>query len=229
MRNVVTGVLMAVLAVLLAAAPAPAVLVTFDAIDTSAGPQTVMPDFLAAHGISSITIDSGVPSTHLEVVPNPFYLVTATSPNWFAAGGTNNDPHSYTFHFASPIPSFGFSTLGVNPAFPTLMPEWSATAFNTSNAPIQTVGQPLLSNFGSPPFSWMLEVPGQLIDHVTIFSNNHHVAGVSSMGLDNLSFESTAAPVPEPGTLLLLGSGIAGLGVRAWRKRSRRSPSKSVA
>jgi len=39
----------------------------------------------------------------------------------------------------------------------------------------------------------------------------------SSIGFDNLQYESAGEPVPEPASMLLFGTGLVGL--RAWRKR----------
>jgi len=38
-------------------------------------------------------------------------------------------------------------------------------------------------------------------------------------GVDNVSFGTAAAPVPEPAALLLVGMGVVGAGVRGWRQK----------
>jgi hypothetical protein len=54
---------------------------------------------------------------------------------------------------------------------------------------------------------------------VTLYAENPGNTYRNSMGVCNPEQQNQSTPIPEPGTLLLLGAGMAGLGVLASRKR----------
>jgi hypothetical protein len=59
---------------------------------------------------------------------------------------------------------------------------------------------------------------GGPVDQVRVFSSQGN-----AYVLDDVTYGDDSAPVPEPGSLLLIGAGLAGIGVRKWRRRQRAS------
>ncbi len=138
----------------------------------------------------------------------PWWIGTVSAPNEFGPVGLAT-PFSYTLTFATLLDDLGFTRPGYSPA---IMSAWTATAYSASNTVLATVGEALQSNAGPATFS--LTGPG--IDHVVFTDNAFNFAGVN-FRMDDLTFTPTA--VPEPASMLLLGTGLVGAGVRRWRQR----------
>lgn len=119
-----------------------------------------------------------------------------------------------TINFTNAISGFGvFMNYVVEQGYSSVI---SISAFDSSNALLETynvLNDPISTPSGTNAGGFR-----------GILRNSSDIAHIQFYGqgivLDDLTFQSDANPVPEPATMLLFGTGIAGLAAVGRRKRS---------
>jgi hypothetical protein len=178
-----------------------------------------------------ITNDFGLqnPQQHLRFSELPLSNGQAVTTQ-YAAYGVTFSPHLFHAQFSAPDPwphvsGGAVANNGiVDPFSIQFTQDQTAAAFA------------MVTNTGISVFTALLD--GQVVDQFstvtsTVSSNNYYgfsnilfdeirvgVGGFNNaMVLDNLETTAAPAPVPEPGTLLLMGTGLLSLLGYGWQKR----------
>lgn len=162
--------------------------------------------FTAAPGVT-ITLTGPIYSYEYSGIPNTTlgnlygFNTTPSGTKWLGfPGGTA------TFTFATPTNSFGMYLTGLQTVFTSsLTVTFTDTALHTLTLPVNVLG-------GAQYFGFT--------DSLSISSIQISNLSIDAWGIDDITYNSTA-PVPEPCTMLLLGSGLAG--VAAFRRKFKKA------
>lgn len=195
-------------------ASAASISVNFDALDASVNPVTgsTLANYLADYGITVSGVTAGITTNVFDVsmFPAPVSIATPSLNNIFATMGdwSAYGSETFTLNFSNPVNNFGFTRVGV--PYSLLGPgTWAATAYNASNQSLGGVGENLLFNYGESPSMQTFAMNFQGISHVTFWGNDNGMGGFGTPPLDNLTFETSAVPIPA--AAWLFGSGLLGL------------------
>ncbi len=192
------------------AAQADPILINFDALNTSAGAVTGAPlnAYLAGFGVA-ITSQVAAPGVEVtNTVKQGGFVFPASSPNFLWSPGTNS-AFAYQLGFSTPLDKFVFTRV----SYSALASEWDVRALDTNGNTLAQVGEPQgvfpsATTFTLDPAS---PISAVIFERTTV----NTIAGLNNPPTDDWQLY----PIPEPATLLLVGTTMVGLGLAGWRKR----------
>ncbi len=161
-------------------------------------------DVLGGTPTASLSVVTGSANQNLNVfVNNGTQVLTGLGPRGFPSFDAIGEG-SIALLFTSDQSQFGFQLVGGNAGTATL-------GFYRRDGSL--IDQIILAGLGDAYYGFSREGGVFDIAGVSIFNND--LAGI---GFDNLKFDVPSGTVPEPGTLALLGLGLAGFGLIRRRK-----------
>lgn len=190
----------------------------FDTVMVPAFGVVEASSYLATFGVTVSNVTSGGRVVLRNDGGGPNFIVPPSAPNTLSfASAVGQIPNTFTLNFPVPLSGLSFTRpqLLTGPSGVT-HPQWTATALNSVDVAVVSVGQDLIASFVDVP-AQTFTLGGTGIEKLRFDSNNFAFASTVAVVVDDL----TLHPVPEPTTLLLVGTGAAGVGVVRWRRRRR--------
>ena len=183
--------------------------------------------FLAAAGPTTlVNFENVAVGFYSPVVPNSTVSIALNAPNFGngfsgisnttigSLNGFNVTPGgsqwlgvakgSATFNFASPVHDFGLWLTGVQTIFTSTF----TLTFNDGTA--ETLNLPINVNGGTSYYAFT--------DSASFSSITITNLSIDAWGIDDVSYSAISSTVPEPTSLMLLGSGVVGLAGLLRRK-----------
>lgn len=200
-------------------AQADPVVINFDDVDTTGNPvQSIATNRYASQGVVIRDVNSSSPFIFRD--PS-----ATTQPNFIASGvGITNDYGDLNIDFVFPgsgqtaaVSSVSFSIVTTGEARDTT---WQVLIFHDG----MLINGDGFAGSGDQTISFSTETPtitSMTITYITYnFAANRPLNG--RVGIDTLGFSTLAQPVPEPATMTLLITGLAGIGGAVARRRKRK-------
>ena len=199
-----------------ASASAATLTLNFDSISLPLQACTDGTAYLASFGIGFASVTGGAAPRICNVVGT---AATASSPDnvFFALPAVTNTNESYDLLFSTPLVGLSFTRAAAAPN--TSLPAWNAFAFDAANNLLDSIAEPSIFP-GPPAATFALDGPG--ISRVRIESFNAAGRTFNHPPFDDLIITTAdTAAIPEPGTNVLLATGL-GVMILKARRRFRR-------